>query len=84
MIKNNEWSKDIKLDFDDETLIKGLEYHVGTNDGNVFKNVTYTGTKVINGKPIQCHVTGDSRQLAVNPSYHTFMLETNSEGDTNG
>ena len=83
MIKNNQW-KTTRLDFDDETLIKGLEYHVGTNDGNVFKKVTYVGTKVINGKPIMCFVTDDNRQLSINPSYHTFMLETNSEGDTNG
>ena len=26
----------------------------------------------------------DNRQLAINPSYNTFMLETNSEGDING
>ena len=83
MIKNSQW-KTTRLDFDDETLIKGLEYHVGTNDGNVCKKVTYVGTKVINGKPIMCFVTDDNRQLAINPSYHTFMLETNSEGDTNG
>ena len=35
MIKNSQWKK-ARLDFDDETFIKGLEYHGGTNDGNVF------------------------------------------------
>ena len=30
---------------DDDLLVKGVEYSVGTNDGKIFNRIVYKGTK---------------------------------------
>jgi|TARA_Y100000310_G_scaffold87472_1_gene84304 Pyruvate/2-oxoacid:ferredoxin oxidoreductase gamma subunit len=65
----------MKEPWNDPILVEGIEYIVGMNDGTIFKNIVYTGTKIMNGKPIMVFQTEDHRQLAVNPSYHGFTLE---------
>jgi hypothetical protein len=80
---------------DEGLLTEGLEYTIGINDGTVFNRVVYKGTKLYNGRPMMCFETEQKSQLSVNPSYHSFILEdntqfpvpedfkpTNKEGDT--
>jgi|TARA_R110002051_G_scaffold145245_3_gene218250 hypothetical protein len=62
--------------YDQTILAKGQEYTVGTNDGCCFKDVVYKGTKLYNGKHIMVFQTQNKQQLTINPSYHSYTLES--------
>ena len=64
---------------DEGLLTQGLEYTVGVNDGTIFKRVVFKGTKTFNGKPMMCFETEHKSQLSINPSYHSFVLEEDSQ-----
>lgn len=64
---------------DEGLLTEGLEYTIGVNDGTVFNRVIYKGAKLFNGKPMMCFETEQGSQLSVNPSYHSFTLEDNTQ-----
>ena len=57
------------------SMIPGLRYSVGLNDGKKFRRVAYVGTKLLNGKPMMCFKTVESVDLTVNPSYMAFIVE---------
>jgi hypothetical protein len=63
----------------EETLNHGCLYDVGINDGTVFRNVKYLGTKLYYGKPIMVFktVSMDTIQdeITINPSYHSWTIE---------
>ena len=71
--------------YNDNILIEGNKYTVGTNDGREFRSFTYKGTKLLSGKPMMVFKTNgiSKEQLTINPSFHTFTLEYN-EGEENG
>jgi hypothetical protein len=64
---------------DEGLLTEGLEYTIGINDGTIFNRVVYKGTKLYNGRPMMCFETEQKSQLSVNPSYHSFILEDNTQ-----
>ena len=66
-------TKFIRLD--DDLMIQGTEYSVGTNDGKVFNRVVYKGTKYFAGKHIMCFETENGCAVNVNPSYYSFSVE---------
>ena len=53
----------------------GVRYSVGINDGKEFRRACFTGTKLLNGKPIMCFKTVEDVDLQINPSYMSFILE---------
>ena len=64
----------------EETLNHGCLYDVGINDGTVFRNVEYLGTKLFYGKPIMvfktaCNKVFDQDEITINPSYHSWTIE---------
>ena len=61
--------------YDDSLLAEGSEYTVGTNDGAQFKRVIFIGTRLYHGKPMMVFKTRDSRQVTINPSFHSFVIE---------
>ena len=63
--------------YDDNLLAEGSVYTVGINDGCQFKEVIYVGTKLFKGKSMMVFKTSgsNSRQITVNPSYHSFVIE---------
>jgi len=64
----------------DECILKiGNIYTIGTNDGKEFRTVKFKGTKLLNGKPMFVFKTVESRELTVNPSFHTFTIEEKGE-----
>tara|TARA_R100000458_G_scaffold43855_1_gene41847 strand:- start:384 stop:662 length:279 start_codon:yes stop_codon:yes gene_type:complete len=67
-MKNNH------IPFNEEIYQKGKLYTIGTN-GREFQRVEYKGSKLYNGKPMMCFQTSDSKNLVVNPSFHTFVIE---------
>lgn len=60
---------------DNEMLVKGVEYTVGTNTGREFNRVFFKGTRMYRGKPMMCFETQNSRGITINPSYHSFTIE---------
>ena len=68
--------------YNDNILIEGNKYTVGTNDGKEFRSVTYKGTKLLSGKPMMVFETAgiSKEQLTINPSFHTFTI-TESKGE---
>tara|TARA_R110000744_G_scaffold67314_3_gene137270 strand:- start:15596 stop:15877 length:282 start_codon:yes stop_codon:yes gene_type:complete len=69
----------LKANVEEELLVKGVEYAIGVNDGTIFNRVIYKGTKSFNGKPMMCFETERKSQLSINPSYHSFTLEEDSQ-----
>ena len=72
--------------YDSNLLTEGSIYTVGLNDGTTFKKSVYVGTQLLNGKPIMVFDTTitvkgveKSKQLTINPSYHSFTLEEETE-----
>lgn len=61
--------------YNDSLFSEGNEYTVGTNDGAQFKRVIFVGTRLYHGKPMMVFKTQDSRQITVNPSFHSFVIE---------
>ena len=69
--------------YNDNILIEGNKYTVGTNDGVTFDKVKYLGSAQMFGKKVLKFSTIENKQLTVNLSFHTFILEYN-EGEENG
>jgi serine protease inhibitor len=69
--------------YNDNILIEGNKYTVGTNDGVTFDKVKYLGSAQMFGKKVLKFSTIENQQLTVNLSFHTFILEYN-EGEENG
>lgn len=63
----------------DGLLIEGSQYTIGTNDGKEFKKVAFNGYKQLNGKPMMVFRTIDDKQITINPSFHTFTIEEDTE-----
>ena len=65
--------------YDEELLIQGLQYTIGTNDGKEFKKVSFVGFKQLNGKPMMVFRTDGDKQVTINPSFHSFTVELETE-----
>jgi len=61
---------------DDNLLLKGNTYNIGTSDGVQWNRITFQGYKFINGKQIMVFHTEENFQLTINPSFHTYTLES--------
>ena len=65
--------------YDESLLIQGSQYTVGTNDGKEFKKVAFVGLKQLNGKPMMVFKTNEDKQVSINPSFHSFIIEEETE-----
>ena len=65
--------------YNDEILIEGCEYSVGTNDGKEFSKVAFEGYKKLYGKPMMVFRTTANKQVTINPSYMSFALEEETD-----
>ena len=65
--------------YNEQILTEGSEYSVGTNDGKEFKKVAFVGLKQLNGKPMMVFKTMEDKQVTVNPSFHSFIIEEETE-----
>ena len=65
--------------YDEGLLIQGLQYTIGTNDGKEFKKVSFVGFKQLNGKPMMVFRTDGDKQITINPSFHSFTVELETE-----
>ena len=61
--------------YDECLLIQGSQYTIGTNDGKEFKKVSFVGLKQLNGKPMMVFRTDEDKQVSINPSFHSFIIE---------
>ena len=55
--------------YDENLLIPGSQYTVGTNDGKEFKKVVFVGLRQLNGKPMMVFRTDEDKQVSINPSF---------------
>ena len=69
---------------DDNLLLKNHLYDIGTNDGVAWCKVEYMGKKYLNGKPMLGFVTKERQQLTINPSFHTYTLESGKYDEMGG
>ena len=65
--------------YDESLLIQGSQYTIGTNDGKEFKKVSFVGFKQLNGKPMMVFRTDGDKQVTINPSFHSFTVELETE-----
>ena len=65
--------------YDEGLLIQGSQYTIGTNDGKEFKKVSFVGLKQLNGKPMMVFRTNEDKQVSINPSFHSFIIEEETE-----
>ena len=65
--------------YDENLLIQGSQYTIGTNDGKQFKKVSFVGLKQLNGKPMMVFRTNEDKQVSINPSFHSFIVEEETE-----
>ena len=65
--------------YDESLLIQGSQYTVGTNDGKEFKKVAFVGLRQLNGKPMMVFKTDEDKQVSINPSFHSFIIERETE-----
>jgi hypothetical protein len=65
--------------YDESLLIQGSQYTIGTNDGKEFKKVAFVGLKQLNGKPMMVFKTNEDKQVSINPSFHSFIIEEETE-----
>ena len=65
--------------YDESLLIQGSQYTIGTNDGKEFKKVSFVGLKQLNGKPMMVFRTNEDKQVSINPSFHSFIIEEEPE-----
>ena len=65
--------------YDESLLIQGSQYTIGTNDGKEFKKVSFVGLKQLNGKPMMVFRTDEDKQGSINPSFHSFIIEEETE-----
>jgi len=61
--------------YNEQILVEGCEYSVGTNDGKEFSKVAFEGYKKLYGKPMMVFKTTANKQVTINPSYMSFALE---------
>ena len=71
--------KEIESVMQEGLLVKGVEYSVGTSDGNIFNRVIYKGSKSFGGKNMMCFETNNGSQLSINPSYNSFTIEEDGQ-----
>ena len=50
-------------------------YNIAFNDGREFVKMKYVGTKLLNGKSVLCFKTEELLDVAVNPSYVSFIYK---------
>ena len=65
--------------YDENLLIQGSQYTIGTNDGKQFKKVSFVGLRQLNGKPMMVFRTNEDKQVSINPSFHSFIIEEETE-----
>ena len=65
--------------YDESLLIQGSQYTIGTNDGKEFNKVSFVGLKQLNGKPMMVFRTDEDKQVSINPSFHSFIVEEETE-----
>ena len=65
--------------YDENLLIQGSQYTIGTNDGKQFKKVSFVGLRQLNGKPMMVFRTNEDKQVSINPSFHSFIVEEETE-----
>ena len=65
--------------YDESLLIQGSQYTVGTNDGKEFKKVAFVGLRQLNGKPMMVFKTDEDKQVSINPGFHSFIIEEETE-----
>ena len=65
--------------YDESLLIQGSQYTIGTNDGKEFKKVSFVGLRQLNGKPMMVFKTNENKQVSINPSFHSFIIEEETE-----
>ena len=65
--------------YDENLLIPGSQYTVGTNCGRELKKVSFVGFKQLNGKPMMVFRTDGDKQVTINPSFHSFTVELETE-----
>ena len=65
--------------YDESLLIQGSQYTIGTNDGKQFKKVSFVGLRQLNGKPMMVFRTDEDKQVSINPSFHSFIIEEETE-----
>jgi hypothetical protein len=65
--------------YNDEILIEGCEYSIGTNDGKEFSKVAFEGYKKLYGKTMLSFRTNNNKQVTINPSYMSFAIEEDTE-----
>ena len=65
--------------YDEGLFIQGSQYSIGTNDGKEFKKVAFVGFKQLNGKPMMVFRTDGDKQVTINPSFHSFTVELETE-----
>ena len=65
--------------YDEGLLIQGSQYTIGTNDGKEFKKVSFVGYRQLNGKPMMVFRTDGDKQVTINPSFHSFTVELETE-----
>lgn len=62
--------------FNDDILGQGIVYDVGTNDGNFFRKVIFTGRQMQGGKQILTFKLEETKKsLFINPSYTSWIIE---------
>jgi len=61
--------------FQDDILGQGVEYDIGTNDGNFFRKVTFLGRKMQGSKQILTFKMETEKELFINPSYMSWVME---------
>ena len=65
--------------YDESLLIQGSQYTIGTYDGKEFKKVAFVGLRQLNGKPMMVFKTNENKQVSINPSFHSFIIEEETE-----
>ena len=65
--------------YNEEILIPGQQYSIGTNDGKAFDEVAFEGYKKMYCKPMMVFRTMKNKQVTINPSYMSFVLEEETD-----
>ena len=66
--------------YDSSLFAEGIEYDIGQNDGNMFKQIIYLGKKMHNGKAMLVFAMhNNEKQLIINPSYMSWAMERDTE-----
>ena len=65
--------------YNDEILVEGCEYSVGTNDGKEISKVAFEGYRKLYGKTILVFRTNKDKPIIINPSYMSFAIEEETE-----